>query len=420
MRVAILNKSDARGGAAVVTMRLLLALREAGVDARMIVCEKLTDSPYVYSAASPWQIKRAFFAERARVFAANGFDRATLFKTDPCTDGLPLWRHPIVKGADIVMLNWVNQGMLSLKGIARIASEKPIVWTMHDMWCATGICHHAGSCERFRDRCGVCPLLGKGKGREDLSAKVHRKKMILYERYPMHFVAVSNWLKEKCAESSLLREGDVNVIPNPFPIDNLPPLKNKPQGRIRAVVAAARLDDDVKGFPILLKALKDLSERHRDIAERLEIVYCGNIKDRTLLESTPVVWEWKGTVAPSAMPEIFQEAHLVLSSSLYETLPGTLIEGQAYGALPIAFDRGGQRDIIDSEGLGVLASFGENEEVSAKNFADAIVAGINICDSTDSIKLASSLRESVITKFSSPQIARQYLSLLESILIKKG
>lgn len=47
MKIVIVNKSDSTGGAAVVSFRLMMALRSIGADARMLVAEKLTDSPYV-------------------------------------------------------------------------------------------------------------------------------------------------------------------------------------------------------------------------------------------------------------------------------------------------------------------------------------------------------------------------------------
>ena len=47
-----------------------------------------------------------------------------------------------------------NQGMLSLTDIRRIIqSGKPIVWTMHDMWPFTGICHYAGDCDKYATQC---------------------------------------------------------------------------------------------------------------------------------------------------------------------------------------------------------------------------------------------------------------------------
>ncbi len=136
MRITLINKSDSTGGAAVVSLRLVNALRDAGIDARMLVTEKKTDSPHVALAAQPLMIRRAFLAERLAIFARLGFKQENLFKVDTCGDGVVLWRHPWVRDADIICLNWVNQGVMSLRGIRRLAEMgKKIVWTMHDMGC---------------------------------------------------------------------------------------------------------------------------------------------------------------------------------------------------------------------------------------------------------------------------------------------
>ena len=222
LKVVIINKSDSTGGAAVVSFRLMNALRTAGVDARMLVAEKLTDSPFVEAAGKPWQLKCSFLAERLKIFLANGLNRKTLFKIDTGSDGVPLHKHPAVMEADVICLNWVNQGLLSLKEAERItALGKPVVWTMHDMWNMTGICHHAALCDRFSDECGCCPLLGHNGDENDLSRRVQLKKASLRHqprRNAGHtFVAVSNWLAERSRHSTLLRDKSVSVIPNAFP-----------------------------------------------------------------------------------------------------------------------------------------------------------------------------------------------------------
>ena len=52
MKVVIINKSDAIGGAAIVSRRLMEALRMEGVDAGMLVVDRQTDSPDVHLASS--------------------------------------------------------------------------------------------------------------------------------------------------------------------------------------------------------------------------------------------------------------------------------------------------------------------------------------------------------------------------------
>lgn len=112
MKIALICKSDSTGGAAVVTFRLMNALRANGMDARMIVTEKKSGSPHVIEAASQNKSLVPFLAERLRIFAGNGFNRKTLFRIDTASDGLPLHRIPFVREADVICLNWVNQGVV--------------------------------------------------------------------------------------------------------------------------------------------------------------------------------------------------------------------------------------------------------------------------------------------------------------------
>lgn len=412
MKIAIINRSDSRGGAAVVSRRLMHALRDAGVDARMLVVEKLTDDDFVVAADADLRLKACFLTERAQIFAHNGFNRADLFKVDTASFGLPLERHPFVKEADVVMLNWINQGMLSLDSIRRIAAEKRVIWTMHDLWNATGICHHPGSCNNFLHNCGDCLFLGKGKRYGDLSRRIWQKKKKLYIGAGIRFVAVSNWLAEKCRQSALLSDESVSVIPNAFHLPNSRVAKKNYDGKYTAVMAAARLDDDIKGFPILISALKLLPD---EIASRLRIIFCGDIRNRSLLSEICVEYDWRGSVPTTEMPQIFSKAHLVLSPSLYETLPGTLVEGQAYGALPVAFDRGGQRDIITDANTGVLAQFGTNDMESASNFAKAIADALKMLDTTDYEQLQANLYDNVQRHFAAQAVAARYLELIDSM-----
>lgn len=90
---------------------------------------------------------------------------------------------------------------------------------MHDMWCLTGICHHAHECRNYEEQCGKCPYLHLFSLRNDLSHRVWMQKKELYSRTNIHFVAVSNWLAKRCKESSLLRDKPISVIHNAFPIE---------------------------------------------------------------------------------------------------------------------------------------------------------------------------------------------------------
>lgn len=415
LKVALVCHSDRLGGAAVVTYRLMQALRAEGVDARMVVYTRLSDPRDIeVSLLNPrWKRTLKFIGERMEIFASNGFNREKLFMVSTASTGMPLHRHPWIREADIINLNWINQGVVSLRGIRRLATlGKPIVWTMHDMWCLTGICHHAHSCTNYERECGCCPLLGSNRP-DDLSNKVWRRKQSLYADVPIRFVAVSTWLAECCRKSSLMAGCPVDVIPNAFPVETFPtePYDNFPSfepvaGQRRIVMGAARLDDPIKGLDMAIDALNYLFDNHSDEIRNTGIIFFGDIRDPKILDRLRFPYIYAGRVTdPRLLRQYYASAHIVLSASKYETLPGTLIEGQAAGALPVTFGNGGQRDIVTHLHNGYIA-----EERTPRALADGILWAL--AQRPD----RTAMHAEVADRFAAPRIARRYLALYRSLL----
>ncbi len=407
MKICIINHSDTLGGASVVSRRLMHALRDAGHDARMLVTRKVSDDEFVEQAASRLRSRVPFLAEHLRIFAANGFNRADLFKASIATDGLPLSRHPLVREADAVILNWVNQGMLSLGEIGRIASAKPVIWTMHDMWNMTALCHHAGECTRYTEAggCHDCPLLHGRASAHDLSHRTFMRKARLYAGTRMTFVPVSTWLAAKCAAAPLMRGAAVEVIPNAFPVGDfyteprMAALPGVPEDKKLILMGAARLDDPVKGLHYAVEALNGL---RRDDAVA---VFFGALRDAGALDGLRFPHVHLGMIAEaSTLRELYARATVVMSTSLYETLPGTLVEGQAAGCTPVAFDSGGQRDIIDDGSTGYLV----------KPY-DTAAFSVALDKALDSPFGPSVLRAAVEERFSAEGVAGRYLDLIASM-----
>ena len=133
MRVLIVNTSEKTGGAAVAANRLMEALNNNGVKAKMLVRDKETDSLTVAGTGGGLRGKWSFLWERWCIFCRLGFSKKHLFELDIANSGIDITHLREFKEADVIHLHWVNQGLLSLNVIRRIlASGKPIVWTMHD------------------------------------------------------------------------------------------------------------------------------------------------------------------------------------------------------------------------------------------------------------------------------------------------
>lgn len=442
MKILIINKSDSTGGAAVVSRRLMEALRAEGEDARMLVAEKLTDSPYIAKIAPEWRLKMAFTADRLRIAVANGGNRKTLFKLDAAAAGIDISRHKWAKEADAIIINWINQGVLSLKGIAKLGISgaergRQILWVMHDMWNFTGLCHHAGRCRGYTlrepggGRCGLCPMLGRFGSRHDLSYRVNLEKGLLYHNCHIKFIAVSNWLADKARESRLLSRQDVRVIPNAFPIKPLDTTDytiadGNTDNRFRLIFGAARLDDPIKDFPTLIESFEVLKEIAPELSSRTTLTLFGGIKDKSLIGKIPVSTDYCGVIHDSErIASLYIASDAVISTSRWETLPGTLIEGQAYGAWPIAFPKGGQGDIIEHGLTGWLAggeiagnpgydreALRERYSEKAVAMAEGIMASAEII-ARDPQEIRKRLHASVESKFSAGAVARAYIRLLK-------
>ena len=154
MRVLIINTSERTGGAAIAASRLMEALKNSGIKAKMLVRDKQTDQVTVVALKKSWRQIWQFVWERIVIWIANRFKKHNLFAVDIANTGTDITSLPEFRQADVIHLHWVNQGLLSLKDLRKIfLSGKPVVWTMHDMWPVTGICHHAGDCTHYQAQC---------------------------------------------------------------------------------------------------------------------------------------------------------------------------------------------------------------------------------------------------------------------------
>lgn len=422
MKILLVNTSSATGGAAVATRRLMDALEKNGAEVKMLVRDKDDEADNNVVALSPsWKLKWNFLWERFVIWIHNKLSRKNLFAVDIANTGTDITTLSEFHEADIIHLHWVNQGLLSLKNIKKIlTSGKPVVWTLHDMWPCTAVCHHAYQCNGFVQDCSQCEHLQFPKC-ENLPHKVFLQKKQIYSKGNLHLVSVSNWLHQQVKRSALTSSLPSSVIPNTLSLqqfkvwnkDEARQQLNLPTNKNLIIFGAARIDDPIKGFPLLLKAIDLLLSSGRYRKDELHLVFFGKIKYPTqvlpniLVDYTDLGWinnAEKLSVAYSA-------TDAVVCASRYETFGQTLIEAQACGCLPVSFGNSGQTDIITHLKNGYLA-----EAYSVDDLANGIhwaLAEGKKCIS------ANDMREEVLHRYSSEVVAQQYMTLYENIL-KQG
>lgn len=369
MRILFINTSDDIGGAAIAARRLMQALEATGqVEARMLVRHKRTDDPLVEAIPHSLRAKAKFVFERLELFVRGGFSRKNLFQIDQARFGTDITRHPLYEWADIVHLHWVGQAMLSIDDIERIVTgPKPLVWTLHDMWPFMGICHLAAltTCDRWKNKCGYCPLLpGKGKA-DDLSRSIFLRKREIYAKGRIHFVGCSDYLASMAAESPLTDGHSVRSIPNPIDTDFFSP-RDRGEARQRLglprdkhilLFVAYRATEPAKGIDYLADAIHLLARRLPDLAHTLAVAIAGEESD-SAAELFDIETHAMGYVTDNErMRDLYAAADLLVMPTMQDNLPNTIVEALATGTPCVGFNTGGLPQMIKTGLNGYLAAY---------------------------------------------------------------
>ncbi|RYD86423.1 MAG: glycosyl transferase group 1, partial [Sphingobacteriales bacterium] len=205
MKVTLINTSDAGGGAPAACMRLLKALALKQVDVAMAVQQKKTAEVRVQSVTGSKTGRINFFRERLPFMFFYEKDKSVRFAFSTANAGNDIAAEAIIDNADVLHLNWTNAGFQSINNLKQLfALNKPVVWTLHDMWAFTGGCHYSGGCDHFVNQCGNCWMLRKPH-KNDLSHTGWLNKFsMLDEAKNLTIVTCSNWLGNMARQSSLL------------------------------------------------------------------------------------------------------------------------------------------------------------------------------------------------------------------------
>ena len=154
MKVLLINYTDAGGGAAIAALRLVNALNENGIYARLGVKIKKTSSHYVFELPRKQpgiftKLKRKITLRFHNLFFRFETTNRLLHSTDFSSDTDIDWINQ--SEYDVLNLHWIID-TVSIRDIAQI--KKPLVWTMHDSWPCCGAEHHPNLAEtdtRYKD-----------------------------------------------------------------------------------------------------------------------------------------------------------------------------------------------------------------------------------------------------------------------------
>lgn len=411
MRIAHLSWTDNAGGAEREMLRLSRSLNRLGVRSDVLVgYQNERADPHVHAvcrglggrlrASARFYLSQWLATRRARV--AN-------YSTNWIRDR-KLATHPIVQNADVVCLNWVGSGFLAPLTIR--ALKKPVVWILSDFLPLTGGCHYPGSCVRYQDMCGACPVLRSMSAR-DLSTAEQNRKAAAVSQLPFHaVVSPSRFLAERARASRIFRNSPISVIPTGTNLDQFIPidravaraLTGVPPSDLIIGFGAVNSDTDTrKGRKQLIDALQILAQT----GIKASVLVFGN-RNSTADSTLPFPLRALGLLRDEmSLALAYNAMDVFVAPSLEENFPNTVLEATACGTPSVAFPIGGLPEIIKDGKTGALAS-----AVSGAALADAITRAAAI----DRAETRSDCRRLAQADFGAMTQAARYVALLGEVV----
>jgi glycosyltransferase involved in cell wall biosynthesis len=418
MKVLHLATHDTFGGAARAAYRQHTALRRHGVDSEMLVRHKHSnDTSVVQYAGNPHALHRV-----ARVVRRTWIGYQEKRSRKRCREiicGLNDPRADLLRSvdarmaeADVINIHKVEHFVDVPALLPRLGSSKPVVITMHDLSAITGGCDYAGSCRRFEQSCGCCPIINSRRP-ADYSHRIFGMKKAAYsEPLPnrMAFAANSRWSAACARVSGLSRDRRIDVIH--YGIDQK---VYSPRKRLQARAALGVQSDE----HVLFFAAHDISLPHKGgqyVREALSFL-AGSKPIRLLtmgagrFEALPGFNHTNfGRVESDGLQALlYRAADVFIIPSLEEAFGQTALEAIACGTMVAGFDSGGISDIVANGVNGVLVTRGD---------ASALSGAISqlLEDEPLRMRWQLSCEDWVGDRFSNSRNAAAYVALYKSLL----
>lgn len=406
MQVIHINTNDYSGGAAIAAFRLSCALQKSGVESSLFS---------LYSQSGKSVTVGRF--KQAISYPIRVLDKWLLPKTKPdrglfssAKFGYNICNYKAIQDADIIYIHWINHCFLSLYDIEKLCrTGKQIVVYMHDMWHATGGCHHSFDCTGYTKNCDKCPFF---ESKNNIAKNQLNHKISLFKKYPnVKIVTPSRWLADCVKQSAVFKNHSTYKIVNPIDTTIFKPSSKQSarqalslpnNKKIICFGAQSATRNAYKGWSFLVEALGKLEFSKDDI----EILIFGSDYDEQIENTLPYKTHFTGRITDTKkLLDTYNASDLFVSPSLADNFPNVIVEAMACGVPVVGFDVGGIPDLIDHQITGYLSRYKD---------ANDLAEGINFLLTTSNYdQISKSCTEKVRTLCSYEVVAAQHIEIIK-------
>ena len=400
MKVLHLSAASESTGAGKATLLTHYALKKIGIESKILFLKSNLVEEDIYSFHKQsilCQYKRKIntLLERTPLFF---YPKRKNQIFSPALNGLHLINNKHIRWADIIHIHWANHGFIDIKEINKW--NKPVIWTLRDMWAFTGGCHQSFECENFKNICGKCPLLGSDI-QKDLAYLTFNRKIQFLKNSNIKWVAISSWMKKKALESKILENKNIEIIysgvdSNQFVILNKNQIREQLgfcQDDKIILIGAGNIRESFKGFEFAVEAMNRLNRSYK-------IITFGS--QTFLPNEIPQKYIHYGVVNINKLVKLYNAADLFLGPSIAEAMGKTFVEAQLCGLPAICFKNTGPEDIIQHKKTGYIAKFKD---------VDDLIKGVDYCFNTHWNH--EYIRKHTMENFDISIIAKKYINIYE-------
>lgn len=317
---------------------------------------------------------------------------------------------------DLVNIHWIGHSFLAGWQVSKF--NKPVVWTMHDLWAASGTLHYPMSRE----------LIGKS-GASDFFASQQSRRSRLIERMMLRikqrstreitFVAPTQWLADETSTRLEMEEGKIHVVPIPIPTHTFSAGSTqiaRQRFRMpldRPIVGFASDTNDryaIKGAHLLPDIMKSVRRRAPD-ALLVNLSASDAAEDAHAISSEMLTLTLPLIHDDAALADFYRACDVLAVPSLLDNFNQVAAEALSCGTPVVAFDNSGLRTVIQDQKTGLLAPafdtvpFGE------------LVAEILTNDHLR-LSMSRAARERALKEWSYSVVAGNYEQVYQSVLSK--
>ena len=404
MKVLHIVSGNLEEGAARGALNLHLALMQNGIKSALLIDGIIGDKhlDFQKNQSRPRYI-RAQLTRRINHLPTLFYRARQKQKFTNVIVGKKLSKDRRIGKYDVLHFHWVDSAAFDFKDLEEIS--QPIVWTLRDMWPFTGGCHYTYQCKGYLDNCGSCPQLSSNKAL-DLSLSNIKTKILV--KKSIKYVAVSNWLKQRALESSVMKLQNIDVIYNGVDTEVFYPEEEKSirerfqiqENKLIVLVGAIDLIDKYKGLEILIKALSM-------IEMDFVVLSFGKTPIESKLGGHIKVYDLGYLRDPHDLAKVYNTADLFVSASISEAFGKTVAESLACGTPVVCFSDTGSAEIVIDGKTGAIARNGD-----VKNLAECIASQLK---SGKIQEKSQDCRSSILQKFDSADVANKYLEIYRDL-----